>query len=97
MRAGTYGFFHHDPMAVTDAFAVFVLGLRFDLRVVATLGLGLLMAGSVPWLNPFRDRTRGRCWLGVLAAAHGALVLLYLADLLHYRYLNQRLNASVLG
>lgn len=79
---------------VRDAF---FLGFRFDLRVVAALALTVLCLGQWRSLGPFGSRRAGRIWVGFWAIAVAILCLFYVADFLHFRYLNQRLNASVLG
>jgi phosphoglycerol transferase MdoB-like AlkP superfamily enzyme len=97
LRVGTYSIFHDAQTSPAQALPAFVLGLRFDLRVVASLALALLVLGSLPWLDPFRGPAQRRGWFAVLALFHLGLAVLYAGDFLHYRYLNQRLNASVLG
>jgi hypothetical protein len=77
--------------------AAFLLGLRFDARVVAAILLPLLLLGRCRGLDPFASRAARRGWWVWLALCWGGLVLLYLADYLHVHYLQQRLNASVLG
>jgi len=75
----------------------FLLGLRFDGRVVAAIVFPLLLLGPIRWLDPFRSVGARRIWFVVLTAVSAALVVFYVSDFLHFRYLNQRLNASVLG
>ena len=77
--------------------AAFLLGLRFDARVVAAILLPVLLLGRFGRLHAFESRAARRGWLTWLALCWGGLALLYLADHLHVRYLQQRLNASVLG
>jgi len=77
--------------------AAFLLGLRFDARVVAAILLPVLLLGRFGRLHAFESRTARRGWLVWLALCWGVLALLYVADHLHVRYLQQRLNASVLG
>ena len=77
--------------------AAFFLGLRFDARVVAAILLPVLLVGRFGRFHAFDSRSAQRGWLAWLALCWGGLVLLYLADFLHIRYLQQRLNASVLG
>ena len=77
--------------------AAFLLGLRFDARVVAAILLPVLLLGGFGRLHAFESRLARRGWLAWLALCWGGLALLYLADFLHVRYLQQRLNASVLG
>jgi Sulfatase len=77
--------------------AAFLLGLRFDARVVAAILLPLLLLGRFGRLHAFDSPAARRGWWTWLGLCWGALTLLYLADFLHVRYLQQRLNASVLG
>ncbi len=96
MRVATYLFFH-DQMAWAQAGPALALGLRFDVRVLAAVALGLLVLGLVPGLGPFGGGWRRHAWLGLLAAVNLALAVFYAADWLHYRYLGERLNATVLS
>ncbi|MEY3608434.1 MAG: hypothetical protein RLZZ447_1222 [Verrucomicrobiota bacterium] len=77
--------------------AAFLLGLRFDARVVAAILLPILLLGRFGRLHAFDSPAARRGWWGWLALCWGGLVLLYLADFLHVRYLQQRLNVSALG
>lgn len=97
LRLGTYLAFDHGPVSGAQAVAAFWLGLRFDARVVASILLPLLALGSVRWLHAFDSRFGRRLWLTLLGVTTGGLLLLYVSDFLHYRYLGQRLNATALG
>jgi phosphoglycerol transferase MdoB-like AlkP superfamily enzyme len=77
--------------------AAFRLGLRFDARVIACAMLPLLVLGSFSFLEPFGTRIGRRFWLTLLGLFSAGLLIFYTSDFLHYRYLRQRLNASVLG
>ncbi len=94
MRAVTFLIFGDDSLV---AGPVFALGFRFDARVVAAVLLPLLVLGRVPFLDPFRGNFGRRLWQTLLGTLAGGLILLYVTDFLHYRYLHQRLNASALG
>jgi phosphoglycerol transferase MdoB-like AlkP superfamily enzyme len=96
MRVATYLFFH-DRMDWAQAAPALTLGLRFDVRVLAAVALGFLVLGLVPGLGPWGGGWRRRSWLGLVAAVSVALAIVYAADWLHYRYLGERLNATVLG
>jgi hypothetical protein len=76
---------------------ILVLGLRYDLRLVATFFLPALVIGSIRGLQPFSSRTVARGWLAVAAVVVTGIALLQIIDAFHLRYLQQRLNASVLG
>ncbi|MBI5690141.1 MAG: LTA synthase family protein [Verrucomicrobia bacterium] len=97
LRLATYLCFNYEGVGAAGAWPAFVLGLRFDVRVVASALLALLVLGSLRPLDPFGGRAARRLWLGLLALCSGVLVLLYATDFLHFRYLNQRLSATVLG
>jgi len=97
LRVGTYFAFVQERLPLAQARSGFWLGLRFDGRVVASALLPLLVLGGVRWINPFTSTFGRRFWLILLGAFSTALLVFYIADFLHYQYLNQRLNASVLG
>lgn len=96
-RLGTYLAFSGRQLSVGQALPAFWLGLRFDARVVAVVLLPLLTFGGIRALNPWESRVGRRLWLTLLGAFAVALVLIYTADYLHFHYLGQRLNASVLS
>ena len=96
LRAGMY-LAVRDGAALSQVGAIFWLGFRFDARVAASALLPLLALGGIPILNPFRTTWARRLWCGLLGAAGAVLLVFYVVDFLHFRYLNQRLNASVLG
>jgi len=97
LRAGTYVVFVRERVPLAQAWPGFWLGFRFDARVVASAMLALLVLGSNRWLGAFTSAFGRRFWLTLLGAFSAVLLVFYAADFLHYRYLNQRLNASVLG
>ncbi|MBZ5856541.1 LTA synthase family protein [Flavihumibacter profundi] len=74
----------------------FWLGLRYDARVAAAIGLFILLLCSFPVLNPFRNPRAIRGWNWFFVIICLTLTLFYVVDFLHFRYLNQRLNASAL-
>ena len=65
--------------------------------MVAGVLLPLLLLGSIRGLHAL-DNPRGRrLWTALLSAAAAAVLVLYVFDFLHLRYLGQRLNASALS
>ncbi|MCF1713419.1 sulfatase-like hydrolase/transferase [Flavihumibacter sp. RY-1] len=76
---------------------VFWLGVRYDLRLVSVIGLVLLVLGSVKPLNPFQNKAAKKGWTWILGLVFLLLIIFYIIDFLHFRYLNQRLNASALS
>lgn len=97
LRAGTYLLFKDDAAGWGQALPAFVLGWRFDARVVAAAMLALLALGAWPRIGAFRGPAARRAWLAALALFGAVLAVFYVGDFLHFRYLNQRLNASALG
>lgn len=75
----------------------FWLGFRFDAREVGVLCLLLLLLGSVPALHPFTIKAGKTIAFTLLYSGLAALVIFYVFDFLHFRYLMQRLNASALS
>lgn len=75
----------------------FWLGFRYDARAVGILALVMLILGSIPVLNPFRNKAAQKIWTWVLGLVFLGVILFFVIDFLHFRYLNQRLNASALG
>ena len=89
--------FNDSNLTLAEALPAFWLGVRFDARVVAGVLLPLLLLGSIRGLHAL-DNPRGRrLWTALLSAAAAAVLVLYVFDFLHLRYLGQRLNASALS
>ena len=97
LRVGTYLTFKHEAVTWAQALPAFLLGWRYDARVVGAAMLVLLALGGLPSVGAFRSAVGRRVWLGLLGAFSAALAVLYVSDFLHFRYLSQRLNASALG
>ena len=97
LRVGAYLVFKHEPMSWVQVFPAFWLGWRYDARVVATAMFVLLSLGGWPGIGAFRGTLGRRGWLILLGVFSGALIVFYVCDFLHYRYLSQRLNASALS
>jgi phosphoglycerol transferase MdoB-like AlkP superfamily enzyme len=97
LRVGTHLAFGGGRDAIAQVWPALVLGFRFDARIVAAALLPLLALGAIPFLDPFRHAFGRRFWLTVLGVFSTGLVVFYVCDALHYRYLGQRLNASALS
>jgi phosphoglycerol transferase MdoB-like AlkP superfamily enzyme len=97
LRLVTHLIAAREALPVDQAVPAFWLGLRFDGRVVALVLLPLLILGTFPFLNPFRSPALRRTWIVFFSVVSAALLVIYTADFLHYRYLGQRLNATVLA
>lgn len=96
LRGATWWAFRTGGGSGADTLAIFWLGFRFDARVVAAVVLPVLVVGGWRRLHPFASGAGRKLWLALLGGAGGMLVVISIADFLHYRYLHQRLNASAL-
>ncbi len=75
--------------------SAFLLGLRYDARVLAVIGLSMLLLSFFSWLNPFKNERAKKFWVIFQSSIFLLFLLLYVADFYHYDYLQQRLSASV--
>lgn len=90
-------FFHYRPLNRPFSGSSFLLGLRYDARLVAILGLSMLIICCIPFCNPFKNRAAKKTWTVLLSIVFITCLVFYGADFYHYDYLHQRLNASVLN
>jgi len=90
----TSGFLHGIS---TNLFHVLVLGTRYDLRELGILAVVMLLLGFIPFLDPFRSSFGKKFWLGLLSVLSALVVFIYVIDAMHFDYLSQRLNASILN
>ncbi len=90
-------FFHYRGISRPFSGSAFLLGLRYDARVVAVLGLFMLLLSAVPFLNPIKNKAVHLLWNLLVGVFLLLLLIFYSADFYHYDYLKQRLNASVLN
>ncbi len=90
-------FFHYRTGKRPFSGSVFLLGLRYDARIVAVLGLAMLLLCSIPVINPFKNNKAKAGWTIFLSILFLVFLVFYGADFYHYDYLKQRLNASVLN
>ncbi len=90
-------YFHYRPVNKPFSGKTFLLGLRFDARVIALTGLLILIISSFNFLNPFRKRKAVYFWNAFITLLFFIILMMYAVDFYHYDYLQQRLNASVLN
>jgi len=90
-------FWSYNPPGKAFSGSAFLLGLRFDARVVCIIGLSMLILSALPFLNPIKKNTARKFWNILLPLAFLFTVFMYVADYYHFDYLHQRLNASVLN
>lgn len=75
--------------------SAFLLGVRYDVRVLAVIGLSMLLLSFIPWLNPFKNKQAKKFWVIFQSLIFLLFLLFYVADFYHYDYLQQRLSASI--
>jgi phosphoglycerol transferase MdoB-like AlkP superfamily enzyme len=90
-------FFHYRPQNRPFSGSAFLLGLRYDARIVCIIGVAMFILNAFPFLNPFKNRKALKGWLILLSVAFLIMLIFYSSDFYYYDYLKQRLNASVLG
>ncbi len=88
-------FYHYGQEGRPITGSAFLLGLRYDARVVSATGLGMMLICLVPNFDPFRNQLAKRVWAVVLTLVFFIFLIFYAADFYHYDYLQQRLSASV--
>ncbi len=97
LRLGTWWLFKTDQMLFADSISAFLLGLRFDARIIGAFSLVILLPASIPAIHPFHSPTGKRIWKSFAVFFGGLLILLYVVDFIHMEYLSQRLNATALS
>ncbi len=90
-------FWHYKTVDKVFSMGAFVLGLRYDLRVVGIMGMIILILSVIPGLHPFKRLKSSRFWNFLLTFFLKITLLIFIIDFYHYDYLHQRLNASVLN
>ena len=90
-------YWSYNPPGKAFSGSAFIMGLRYDARVVAVIALAMLILCAIPFLNPFKYAPAKRFWNILLPILFTLIVFFYAADYYHFDYLHQRLNASVLN
>ncbi|MEP7254654.1 MAG: sulfatase-like hydrolase/transferase [Ferruginibacter sp.] len=77
--------------------SAFIMGLRYDARIVCVVGLFIMLLCAIPWLNPFKNYKAKYFWNIFLTVLFLIMVFVFAIDFYHFDYLHQRLNATVLN
>ena len=85
----------HDIQGHTSG--AFLLGARYDLREIGIVAVLMLLLGFIPLFDPFRSSFGRKFWSILLSIVSVVAIFLYVADMMHFEYLAQRLNASVIN
>ncbi len=90
-------FYKFNPPGRGLSISTFIMGLRFDARVVCIIGLVMLLLSAIPYINPFKNITARRFWNILLPMVFVTMVFALVIDFYHFDYLHQRLNAAILN
>lgn len=90
-------FWTFNPPGKAFSGSAFIMGFRFDARVISAVGLAMLLICAVPFLNPFKNFNAKKIWNILIPLIFIIIVLLLAIDFYHFDYLHQRLNATVLN
>lgn len=74
----------------------YFLGFRYDLRYVGIIMMLVFIVGLFKKTNPFSNPKAKKWMVGIWMFFSFTLFILYATDFVHFAYLHQRLNASIL-
>ena len=77
--------------------ASYILGFRYDLRYVAIVMMVTLLFSYTKPLNPFDKKLGKQIAIITWMLFSTLLLFFYTSDFIHYAYVHQRLNASILS
>ncbi len=90
-------FFKSPAGSDTHLFDAFVLGLRYDLRIVCIVCLLFFLLGTMHPLHPLDKKWGKRISFWIWTVAIVVFAFFYVIDFANYAYLNQHLTASILN
>ncbi|MBL7702942.1 MAG: sulfatase-like hydrolase/transferase [Ferruginibacter sp.] len=90
-------FWKFNPPGKAFSGSAFIMGLRFDARVVCIVGLAAMLLCAIPFLNPFKNSRASKFWNILIPFVFILMALVLAIDFYHFDYLHQRLNATVLN
>ena len=90
-------FWSFNPPGKAFSGSAFIMGFRYDARVVCIIGLAMMLLCTIPFLNPFKNYTAKKFWNILLPLIFIIMVFVMAIDYYHFDYLHQRLNATVLN
>jgi phosphoglycerol transferase MdoB-like AlkP superfamily enzyme len=88
-------FFHYRPANKPFSGSMMLMGLRYDLRIVAVIGLSVFILFSI--CKPFTFLKRQKIFIVLLVTVFFIFLIFYSGDFYYYDYLKQRLSAAVLN
>ncbi|MEJ0079494.1 MAG: hypothetical protein WDM78_00660 [Puia sp.] len=97
LRLIFYFVFNHAGNPVSTLGSSFLLGFRFDLKMICFLLEFMLLLGALNISDPFFSSRSRKGYFILLAIVCLITSFTYTVDFAHYSYLNLRLSASVLN
>ena len=80
-----------------DLTASYILGIRYDLRYVVIIMMLILLISYFKALDPFTKKLGKKIAIIFWMLFSTLLLFFYTTDFIHYAYVHQRLNASILS
>lgn len=90
-------YWKYNPHGKAFSGSAFIMGFRYDARVVCVIGLVMMLICAIPALNPFKNYKAKYFWNILLSIVFMLMILVFAIDFYHFDYLHQRLNATVLN
>jgi phosphoglycerol transferase MdoB-like AlkP superfamily enzyme len=90
-------FWKFNPPGKAFSGSAFIMGFRYDARVVCIIGLAMMLLCAIPFLNPFKNFGAKKIWNVLLPLIFIIMIFILAIDFYHFDYLHQRLNATVLN
>lgn len=90
-------FWKFNPPGKALSGSAFIMGFRYDARVVCIIGLFIMLLCAIPFINPFKNSKAKSFWNIFLPLVFIIMVFVLAVDYYHFDYLHQRLNATVLN
>jgi hypothetical protein len=81
----------------TGLFRSFLLGIRYDARIIGIFLLLILLLGTIGFFKPFANTISRKLLFTFYYIFSILIIFFYTVDFAHFAYLRQRLNASVLS
>jgi len=90
-------FFRAPISSQNDLTPSFILGARYDLRYVSIVMMVTLLFSYIKPLSLFNNKLGKKIAITIWMLFVSILLFFYTADFIHYAYVHQRLNASILS
>jgi phosphoglycerol transferase MdoB-like AlkP superfamily enzyme len=92
-----YFFYHFRPTDKAFSGSMMLMGLRFDLRIIASVGVILFLLQSFLFSENNVKKNRKKILLAFVSIVFLVFLIAYSSDYYYYDYLKQRLSAAILS